>query len=84
MESSFETTIFLYRSKSNLEKTTSYLQQRSKSNLDSSTVRKLMGGTAGSSGGCSTPPPGRRNVGTPPPHPNLSAAGNQYFLKNTL
>ena len=36
-----------------------------------------MGGNAGSSGGCSTPPPGRRNVGTPPPHPNLSAAGNQ-------
>jgi len=67
----------LTRSKSNLEKTTSYLQQRSKSNLDSSTVRKLMGGNAGSSGGCSTPPPGRRNVGTPPPHPNLSAAGSK-------
>ena len=40
------------------------------SNLDASTVRKLVGGS-------STPPPGRRNVGTPPPHPNLSAAGSK-------
>merc|ERR1719193_472012 len=64
------------RSKSNLDSGNSYLPQRSMSNLEQSTVRKLLSG-GNSASGSRTPPPGRRNVGTPPPHPNLSAAGSK-------
>lgn len=58
----------LQRSNSNLEPV--YLQ-RSKSNLEGSN-RKLVVGS-----GSHTPPPSRRNMGTPPPHPNNLTAGSK-------
>lgn len=58
----------MQRSKSNLEPV---YMQRSKSNLEPSN-RKLV-----SISGTSTPPPVRRNMGTPPPHPNLQSGGSK-------
>ena len=58
------------RSKSNLDHI--YLQ-RSKSNLEHTGTRKLVAPGSGSS----TPPPARRNMGTPPPHPQPAAGSKR-------
>jgi len=59
----------LQRSSSNLDK--GYLQ-RSKSNLEPS-ARKVVAPVSGSS----TPPASRRNMGTPPPHPDRVPPGSK-------
>jgi hypothetical protein len=50
--------------------------QRSKSNLEPSSTQhsRLALATGGS---CRTPPPMRRDLGTPPPHPNTPPAGSK-------
>merc|ERR1719474_550308 len=58
------------RSHSNLE---SVYLQRSKSNLVPGNRKQLTAAISGSN----TPPPLRRNMGTPPPHPNLQPAGSK-------
>ena len=65
----------MQRSKSNLEPSGIPMMQRSKSNLEpsqnkASALRLLQSQSR-------TPPPGRRNMGTPPPHPNTPPVGSK-------